>query len=199
LSVFKQIVSAGTVEDAVAETIKTWMETYLREVERQAGVVEHLALPRSYNIRPETDSWPEEQLPGLVVVSAGTSAQPIKAGDGVFTAPFRVAAVIFAKGTSKDNVRRNVRLYTAAIRAILLQKRGLGGLSDGIIWESENFHDSIPGAERSLAAGDVTVVYNIPEIVSFSGGPMAPADPVAQPGSEWPEVLHPKPVVIDKL
>lgn len=187
-SMIDRIVPAFVVEDAVIATIKEWIEVYLREIEMQWGVTENLPVPRSYNVGAEFDKWAEDQLPAVILISPGTSDRPSADGEGGFNAPFRVSICIFATGNTRENTRRNAHLYGGAVRAMLLQKRSLGGISDGATWEGEDYDQGPTEKGRTIGSVVVDFVFNIPGVVYRTGGPPTPPDPDNQPGEPWPTV-----------
>lgn len=194
-SIFSPIIPATAVEEAVTEVLQIWMDPYLREVERQWSITEELAPIMSWNVRPETDHWPEEQLPALIVVSGGTTEDPLMDGDGRFTAIFQIGTVIFAKGINKENTNRNARVYAAAARAIMLQQDGLDGLSDGVRWKSEHYDEAWTTAGRTLVAAQIVMEYAIPHVVRRWAGPSLPPEPTD--GTMWPAVESTE-ITIDK-
>lgn len=179
--VFGQIVPGHVVEDAVVTLLREWFGTYLAEVAYQweRPVVPS---PLSYNVRPEGEKWTEDLLPACVVVSPGTTGAPRASGDGYYEADYVVGILIFCSGTDEDSVRKNASDYAASARAIVLQKRGLGGLCTGVIWTGESYTPGPSDGRRSIGAAIVEFTMTIVGTVSRSAGP---SQPNVAPGTQW--------------
>lgn len=202
--IFGRILSTDNVEDAIEETLRTWMPTYLEELRLQHGMpsTKKFQAPQSYNIRPDYERWAEEKLPAIITVPLGPAAAPFKDGEGSYTSPMRIALVAFAQGNDKATTNRNTKVYGAAVRAILLQQRSLGGLCEETVWEGEEFNEGITDAQgRSIASVVNTFVFHIHHVLDHNGGPAfpTPPDPETQPGSTWPPVEHPGPTEVEKV
>jgi hypothetical protein len=187
-SIFRRIMPGWVLEDAVTDTIKTWIDTYLAEVADQWGSP---TLPgfRSYNVRPSGERWTEDQLPSLIVVNAGLDSEPRKSGEAEYEADFRIGLIIMVVAPDARAARQNMETYTAACRAILLQKRGLGIGASSISWASESYDEVPDDAGRTMGGGVVEFVITVPSVVTGRAGPVepTPVDPVP-PGTEWPQV-----------
>ena len=86
-SIFGRIVTGDDVETWALNLFRRWMGTYLAEVERQHGLqAGHWQRPRAYVRVLSFDKWPEDQLPAVMLVSAGIAGPPIKHGDGKIAA-----------------------------------------------------------------------------------------------------------------
>lgn len=136
MSVFGPIVPGSVIEDRIEDTLRLWIDDYLAEMAAQWGGP---ILPgfRSYNKRPSGEHFNEDLFPGCMIVNAGLDRVPEKSGDGQYEATFRVGVVATALGATADDARRNAEWYAAAVRAILLQQRGLGGLCSSVELQAE--------------------------------------------------------------
>src|SRR5215831_14296205 len=90
-TLFGRIVTGWDVEQWVLDVLKRWSRTYLSEVERQHGYVActHPAV-RGWAYGPTFDKWPEDQLPGVLVVCPGIAPPPRRDGEGIFSARWNV-------------------------------------------------------------------------------------------------------------
>jgi hypothetical protein len=188
MSLFGPILPGSVVAAAVETTLKIWLEVYLRETERQAGVTYHLPLFASYNTRPDNQRWIEEQLPACIIIVHGLAGTPLKDGEGNYTAPFSVSVAIFSKGRSKEATEQNSKLYAAAVRAILLQQSGLGGLSNGVSWEGEAYDQSRTRGGRTIGSAVVDLIVQVPGTVNSRVGPNEPPN-LGDVGQDWPTAL----------
>lgn len=191
MTLFKPIITRQDVEHAALNTLKPWFDTYLAEVERQKGlIVRQLPRPRSYMRRNEFDKWPEEQLPSIIVISPGIVGRPTASGSGMFTADWGLGVAVIAEGRDNDNTRDLVGYYTAAIRALILQRPSLNGFAKGVVWEDERYDDiSDFDAGRTMASGQVVFQVEVEDVVSTRAGPVTPDTPPVDPppvSPDWP-------------
>ena len=69
LEIFGPIVTGADVEDAVERTLKEWMQTYLRRMERHISKPPNwLPNPGSYIASSDWDHFPEEQVPAILLI-----------------------------------------------------------------------------------------------------------------------------------
>jgi hypothetical protein len=82
------------------------------------------------------------------------------------------------------------KIYGAAVRAIMLQKPSLGGVSSGIEWYDESYRDVSVDQQRTVRSAVLTFQVWIDGVVVRGAGPTTPIppDPETQPGSQWPKV-----------
>lgn len=181
--VFKDIITADEVEDQILANLELWMPTYLAELCRQKNI--------DPTLPPAIKSWvtlqkfrhePQNQTPAIVVVSGGTSGQPVKSGDGWWRSPFLfgISAIISAR--DQDSASRMSKLYAAAVRAIMLQQRKNVMYTD-IVWNGETYGDIDVGSPDMLAAATGTFEITLDGLVKSQGaGPKVPSllapDPV---------------------
>lgn len=191
--IFGPIFSSATLERAAIETIKAWMPTYVQELELQLPEYQRgtVPLPRSYASRTTFEEFPGEQLPLVVVVSPGVVGDPSPEGDGRYTAWWELGIVVVAEGRSEDDSNSLVKLYGAAIRAIMLQKSSLGNIASGVEWTDESYDNVVEAEEqRTLRGVSLTFIVQIDDVVTRSRGPAEPIPPedapTTLPGSQWP-------------
>lgn len=188
MSSFGQILLRSDLEDAVIAVLKKWMDTYLAEVERQNGKpVRTLPRPRSYSRRNEFDKWPEEQLPAIIVVSPGTTGRPRKRGNGEHEVDWAVGVAVIASSTTMDNSRNLIDLYTAAIRALIVQRPSLEGFAIAATWQNESYDDiNDQEAGRTMASGQVVFEITVENNVFAKAGPLTPDNPPDPPPNTSP-------------
>jgi hypothetical protein len=192
MSIFDDIKPSTLLEAAAAMTLKKWMPTYLQELKLQVDLDYDLATPRSYtNKRTEPVNWPEEQLPGILVVCPGVTGRPSMEGSGHYRAPFGVVVGVINSANTKFATNVNNKLYAAAVRAIMVQKPSLGGVASGTEWIDESYDETPEDAERDLAVATLSFTIELDGVVNRLAGPTVPdpPDPDTLPGSEWPIVL----------
>jgi hypothetical protein len=179
-----------------------WFPFYLREVQRLTGWADEL--PDAFDDWPPTFAshrftvsettvlnLPENDLPALLIGSPGIVGEPQthsedKALEGAWA--FGLHALVSAD--DEDSTDRLAGEYAAALMAACAQQRKLGNGFATIESVSDMAFDAIPQyASRTLAAGTVTVLVVVEEMVHSGKGPTElPADPNVDPGAD-PEVL----------
>lgn len=191
MTVFGPIVHAGQVEQAAEQTLRAWLPTYLREIERQHGRAQ-LALPAprswitlSQGDRPE--DWPESGLPAVLLMCPGLASQPEREGSGRYRARWDLQCGVVVSASRPAATRELAQLYGAAVRATVLQRPSLGGFAQAVTWTDEENGDMPPDDSRSLGYVAVTFTVDVLEAVDALAGPAAPAPDADPDGQEWPE------------
>jgi hypothetical protein len=191
-SIFGRIVTGADVEAWTWYTLKRWIGTYLSEVERQAGLVAGtLARPRSFTTAPSLDNWPEDQLPALLVLSPGMNEVPQRRGDGYYKARWNIAVACVVSASTEHDSRTLAMRYTAALRALLLQRSSLDGQAQGVAWLSERYDELAYDDVRSLMAGVAEFLIDAESVTNAKAGPTTPDDPLdpdTDPWAAWPTV-----------
>lgn len=181
------IITDDMVEDAVVSHLKTWLPSYLAEVEDAVPGVERGFYKRppgsSYTTRADFDKWPEEMLPAIVVVSPGIDDDPVKDGRGNIRAQFQIGVVAVVSSTDQVATRRYAYRMGAAIRGVLIQKPSLGqafnGAVRGIDWVGSR-NNELPdsgSADRSIWACQQLFIVEVDGLLSKRGGLRNPLDP----------------------
>jgi len=198
---FGHIFDADLLEDAVRNQLKLWLPTYLLELELQRGLAPNsLERPRSFLVAEEVDREMGDQLPSVIVVSPGLVDRPILEGGSLYRARWHVAAGVMVEAGGADPraaTKRMMRRYQAAVRACLLQKRGVLPYVDedspqvsDVAWVDESYDRLDFEAGQTIAAGESVFEFEITHVTNRNGGPAFPAvpDPPAQVGADWPTV-----------
>lgn len=186
MSVFDRIVDAGTVEDAATATLKAWSSAYLGELERQTGR-DQGSLPdiRAWTA-PEGDfrRWPEEQLPCLVLISPGLNGSPERHEGGRYSATWGLALAVVVSASTEAATDRLAKLYAAAMRACLVQRR-LGGLAEMVTWVGEDYTIEPADRRRTIGAARVIFDVDIGDVTTADSGPAG--DPPDEPREPLPD------------
>jgi hypothetical protein len=186
MNVYGRIITRGDVRDAVTAHLKDWAKAYIGEVAVQRGK-ERCDLPQFRSFRFSTedvDKWAEDQLPACVIVCPGLADAPDRQGDGIHDGEWSVGVGVIVSGRDQDSTDELVGIYTAAVRAALVQHPSLGGFASGVEWIDEDtianlgFDDS-----RTIAGGRVVLKVKVDSVVDSFAGPKAPPDdPCVDPG-----------------
>jgi hypothetical protein len=191
MSLFGPLLPGSLIENAAIDTLKAWMPAYIAELERQAGRdARSLPMIKSWVLRPEFEVWPEDlKTPAIVAVSPGLAEPPTKNGDGSYDAVWSLGVGVVTETATEASTRELARVYAAAIRGCILQRRSLGAgrIAD---WVDESYDEDIPAEKaRTLACAMNVFTVQMDNVVLVGEGPRGdpPEDPYADPG-DWPEV-----------
>lgn len=182
-SVFERILVASQVEEAVINTLQKWFPTYLREIERQTGLmVGTLPPPRNYTNRNSFDAEVgEKDLPKVVVISPGLLDAPLAIGQGRYRAIWRLGVGVAISASDEPTANMLVKSFGAAVRAILLQQQNLDGSVSAIAnvtWIDESYEDlPIPDQIMLYKAAAVYFVIDVEDVVTRRVGPDEPTVP----------------------
>lgn len=128
-----QIVSRGQVAQAVVNTLKEWMLTYLDEVERQntLGTFDLPRPPTPESIHGALDflSWQKDLTPE-VIVTAEPYGEAELFGDGVFSQWYELQVGAVIVGEDESTATQIADLYGAALTATIAGNGDLGGFSE---------------------------------------------------------------------
>jgi len=191
-SIFGRIVAGGDVETWCIDLCRKWIGTYLAEVERQHGITAGTyARPKSYVRTISFDKWPEDHLPGLMLISTGIARPPRKEGDGTVTADWLMGLGVLCSAKTQQASHDMAQLLTAAVRTLFLQKPSLDGHADGVAWLDERHNDLAYDDQRSLSSGQAIFQVTVHGVAVANAGPsypLAPLDPDTTPWPDWPTV-----------
>jgi hypothetical protein len=193
-TIFHPIFDGSLLTRAVIKTLHDWFPTYIQEIEHQRGLTRgKIPPPRTYAERWRFDSYPDDQMPAVIVICPGMARPPLADGDGVYHGWWSVGIGIIAAANTEDNSERLAKIYGAAARGILTQKSYLDNSWEfsGCEVEDETYRD-VPDMEqaRTMRAAQIVCRVFVENMYNKYGGPQypIPPDPDTQPGSEWPEV-----------
>lgn len=193
-SIYRTIFSADQLETQVATTLRLWLPQYIKEIEDQRGrEVGLIPPPRTYTRRNEFQSFPDDQLPFCIVVSPGLVEPPVADGEGRYRGWWGVGVGVVAAASTEEDTNALVKIYGAAVRAVMLQQPDLGGSeSQGVEWEDERYDDNLALTDQRRSVGAARVVFRVwvDDVVSRWNGPTTPDPGDWPPGSVWGTVEH---------
>jgi hypothetical protein len=177
---------APELEDALLDLIESWLPTYLTEVEVQFGLEPlTLARPKFYGTSVENDTHPGEGLPAIIVVSPGTASVM---GEGQYlSAWYDVTVATTVMASSEMGARRLAALYSAAIRAIVMQHGSIGGKADGAAFIGEEFLGSPAQDNRNRSRGGALTHFQL-KIDQLLDRQLGPTEPTPHDGMETPDL-----------
>lgn len=206
MSIFARTITDDQVEDAVVLTLKKWFSTELRVIEEDLGLTPGFySRPRAWEIHGDFDKFPEEQLPAVVVISAGTTDTPIKDGGKKYRAHFDIAIAVFASSLDMNRSRRFAYRMGGAARACMLHRQSLDGALDGTVrgvtWTSSRNGEMPVEDDRTIWATRQVFSVEVGDTITQSAGPPAPdADPPPDgtPLPEWDTIPDLQHIHVDK-
>lgn len=174
MSVYKTIVTGPQVEQAVVDTLKLWLPSYVWEVARQIGrSPASVQQPRSWNVFSDLDKWPEDQVPAIVAICPGLSEAPGKSA-ATYRATWAVAVGAVVSGRNREESRELAGLYGAAIRAVMVQHPSLGGFAAATNWADENYDDLDTNRSRTQGIARVVFEVEVEDVTTERAGPAEP-------------------------
>ncbi len=172
--------------------LREWSDTYIAEVERQHSIeAGSLARVRGWVLSPTFDKWPEDQVPGVLIVSTGVAATPQRHGEGMYRATWSIELGCIASARTQQLAHEQAMLMLAAHKAILVQRPSLEGFAAGTRWMSERYDPLSYDDTRSLYAATATFAVDVENVLFSLAGPVTPDVPPADatlPFAPWPEV-----------
>lgn len=191
-ALYGHMVDGQEVEDAVASILALWLPDSLAAQADRRGYTDPLPVPGAAQVWPDEtpeERWPEHQLPALGIGSPGTVGEPVKDGDGSYRATWSIGIGITVSANSPQATRKLSRVYGAAIRQALLQRRSLGGFAYGMGWGGESYTALGTASSRTQAIAINSFTVEVADVVSVHHGPATtdpPADGSTDPADGFP-------------
>jgi len=127
-----------SVQEAFYNTLQTWLPSYIAEINRQIGATV-LYEPYEYRHRPEFRTMPRGVSAAILVDVPNTIGIPQIHGNTT-RANWRVEVMVYVYGTKDwQETQAMTSAYAAAVRAAIIQHRGLGGFAQTTNWEGEQY------------------------------------------------------------
>lgn len=190
MSIYGTIISGNNVADRIETFIRKWSVTYIAEVGFQNGY-RRTELPgfASYTRSAHgVDKWSNAQVPACIIVVPSLTGVIEHSGDGTYNLEWSVGIGSVCSSRSIDETTELAQMYTAAMRALMLQHGSMDGFSSGIRLVDERYDPLSFNDSRTLAAGIVNLGIMVPSVLNSRLGPMEPpVDPYLAPG-DWGEV-----------
>lgn len=182
IRVFGPLISSTDVEEAAEATLRAYIDDYLYMAERVTGRGEgSIARPGSFNLRGEFATWPEDQLPAIVLISTGLAQPPERVGARYHTVyELHVGIAVSAKtgpepGSAQTAAERLVKLYGAVCTRILTQHPSLGGFAEGIRWFDERHGESNRTPDGAVGLTRDTFHVHVTDVIDTYAGPATPS------------------------
>lgn len=191
-TIYGRGVSGGDLEQWVVDVLKRWSGTYLAEVERQHGLAS-CTYPRvrGWSLGVSFDTWPEDQVPGVLVICPGLVPPPVKGGDGIYRARWNVQIGCCCSARTQLESHTMAQHFVEAHRWIILQRPSLEGYALAVDWLDESYDPITYDDSRSLYAGYASFAIEVDDVATTRAGPITPSEPPADecaPWEPWPSV-----------
>lgn len=194
-SQFGPIFMSTEFDGMVEGFLQKWLDTYLSEVELRNGLDRRTVdRPKSYNATVSVEHWPEDRMPGILVVSAGFPDELQSLGDGLRGGWWHWVVVALLTGRDYDSTRKKVGIYQAALRTLLEKNGGMdGAVSETIITSEPMDYAPFEGRDRTRGVAAFECQSFITAVVDSTPGPVdpdppAPPDDPSEPHPDWPIV-----------
>jgi len=188
-TIFERGVSGADVEEWVLNCLQRWSGTYLSEVERQHGVAAGtLARVRYWEVAASFDKWPEDQLPGVTVISPGLVPPPTKDGSSAYRARWQIRIGCICSARTQRETHVLASWYVLAHRWLMLQRQSLDGKAEGVQWIDENYAAPpfVYDDTRTLYSGYSTFAVSVADVTTVGAGPTLPDAPLDPDTTPWP-------------
>jgi hypothetical protein len=186
MTIFGSIITGSDVEAAVRTTVQRWQGDYLAEIAEQHGRARgDLPRFRSFLTTLDLDKFSEDQTPACLVVAPGTVELPEKWSEK-YLARWAVGVGCVVSGQDEANTYELISLYAAAVRAMIVQHKSLGGFAENTVWASERYDELATSDLRTIAAGTVQFYVDVKDVVDTTLGPTTPSVDSTVPPGNWP-------------
>lgn len=177
-NVFGPAVGAQEVEAAVLATLKTWLPTYIHEMERRTGRdPDTIAQVRSWNETSDFSQNPGIALPAVIVVSPGLGGEPERRGNGVYAAWWQIVVGVVVGAATARAANELAKLYAEAVRMLFVGRNGgLGDLRAHRRWLDESYDDAPPDFKQVATVATVSFSFLVEGVVADGYGPDQPDD-----------------------
>lgn len=180
--VFGPVHTPNEVEVVFRETIKRWMPTYLRFMERRSGKkVKAYPNVKSYRFADTMEErFPEQQIPAVQIMLA-EDADVIVEGDTGSIA-YNGTIDVLCSTPQPESARRAAQTYAFAIGLLLEQQIAKQTTVDGSVpilgfgWEKLGVPAVGKPDARWLAVGSISITARIEKSFSAFAGPEVPTE-----------------------
>lgn len=190
---FGNVIDDQTVERALTNTLKRWMDAALAHQERRWGMTQgSIVRPRSWPTLSRFEIKLQDQLPAVLVVFNGTELSGMdRKPTGDYREVFSYDVTVAVAGISEQDAREIASKYIAAVKTCVLQNRKLGDPTLGSVAEWTRMGG--PLVPRVGVAGNdvdahraiytITFHVQVDKTICDRMGPVAPPDDPYSPSA----------------
>lgn len=173
------------VDRAVIERLRQWLPTYLSHAEEARGLPNGLLarpVDGSFQNALEDDSFPDGQLPAVVVTTAQTEGDPETGPNRSVYAAWRCNVSVVVRGRTPPETREVAAVFGGCVRAILVHQQL--SLEGEVRWRAGNVAPvaDVTDQGRHLAAAINRFTVYVDEVITGDGPVIPdPDDPPYEP------------------
>lgn len=160
---------AHTVAEAVMARLRLWGPAYCEAL----GVTPWRGVLRLEDLL----DYPENNLPALVVLVPGTIGEPVRHGDGYYSATYSVMVTAVALAATQNDTRRVAELENVAARGCLIHNRMLAEDVTTELWVGETTDNLTVNETQRLLMCTSAFTVRLEDVVSWRAGPDSGALP----------------------
>jgi hypothetical protein len=188
---FGPLIVETDVDAAVIRTLRTWLPTYLAQVERERDLtIGTLARPvaESYANTLEDDEFMDHRMPAIIVTTAEPENNAQRDGNGLYRASWTVRVSSVVRGRTPRETRAVAAVFGGSVRRVLVQHADLDDFSAGLRWIGSNVIrvEDTTDQGRYLAASINLFNVFVEDVLRDGVGPTVPSDPYDPPDLENP-------------
>ena len=189
MPVFGPLVAPWNVEQAVIETLRSWLPAYLLAAEEQNGLqrksLGRPPAPESYHGGLDWESEQQDDLPEVIVICNPTGEPERSAQVYIQRFEVQVGCVILATEEPIEATARKTAGLWSAATMLLVHHGGLGSFkAEETVLIGSPKVEFLDSENRRLAVG-ITTYYVYAEILNPNAGP--PVVKTVEPEGPYPE------------
>jgi hypothetical protein len=197
MNIFGNLTNLHEVSRAVRDFHFKWFDTYLCEVERQAGLTpRYYSRDASYRMVNMVTGRIADLSPTTVIVTRGGNGRPERNGNS-YDLPLDIGMAHITSSFEGDGAREAAGAFAAATIGMMMQRRSLDGAMGGqlrvISWDDVRMDDLAETDQLTRAVIRLEFTVAVKGVLQPGAGPAddtPPPDPTPDPGS-WPTVATP--------
>ena len=179
-----------SVQEAFYNTLQKWLPSYIAEINRNLGS-RVLVEPFEYRHRPDYRTLPRNATAAILVEVPNTIGVPRIFQSSIRT-NWRVEVMVYVYGTKDwQETQALTNAYASAVRAAIIQHRGLEGFAETTIWEGEEYLEGEHSSGRTTGIAHLRFAVTVGNVLNMNGG--VPTVEYAPTGSITGPSLDPLP------
>ena len=167
------IYGGSSVQEAIYNTLQTWLPSYIAEINRQLGgdILQNVT---EYRHRPEFRTLPKNVQCAILVMVPGTARTPHYYQEFI-RSDWRIEVDAFVYGTKDwQETQALTSAYSSCIRACLIQHKDLDGFAETTKWMSEDYYEGEHSATRTTGLGKIRFEVTVgSSLTPYGGAPVA--------------------------
>lgn len=159
-----RVIGADEVCIAVEQSLRTRIPVVIDALDLGATLKPF----RDWQQLPTIEALSSANLPAGAVTSPGLTEPPTYSRATGWTATWRVAVGVYARGRDHSDTQAQVRDWIKVCRTALMGDRSVGGLAKSLRWVGEEYA-LVPGrnSARTIGAGAVAVDVTVENVLDL--------------------------------